>query len=53
MFDGALNAQLAGKLLKVYDPKLKVMRGVEHTVYLFSMIFLKYPLYIKPFLPTR
>ena len=35
MFDGALNVQLGGKLLKVHYPKLTVMRGVEHTVSLF------------------
>ena len=44
MFDGASNVQLGGKLLKVHYPKLTVMRGVEHTVYLFSMIFQRYPL---------
>ena len=35
IFDGALNVQLAGRLLKVHYPKSKVMRGVEHTVSLF------------------
>ena len=35
MFDGALNVQLAGRLLKVHYPKLTVMCGVEHTVSLF------------------
>ena len=35
MFDGASNVQLPGRLLKVHDPKLKVMRCVEHTVSLF------------------
>ena len=35
MFDGALNVQLGGKVLKVHYPKLTVMRGVEHTVLLF------------------
>ena len=35
MFDGASNVQLAGNVLKVYYPKLTVMRGVEHTVSLF------------------
>ena len=32
MFDGALNAQLVGRLFKVHYPKLKLMRGVEQTV---------------------
>ena len=35
MFDGSLNMQLAGILLKVHYPKLTVMRGVEHTLSLF------------------
>ena len=35
MFDGALNVKLAGRILKVHDPKLTVIRGVEHTVSLF------------------
>ena len=47
MFDGASNVQLGVRLLKVHYPKLTVMRGVEHTVLLFSMIFLEYPLFIK------
>ena len=32
MFDGALNVQLAGELLKIHYPKVSVMHGVEHTV---------------------
>ena len=32
MFDGAYNVQFGEKLLKVHYTKLKVMRGVEHTV---------------------
>ena len=35
IFDGASNVQLTGRILKVYYPKLTVMRGVEHTVSLF------------------
>ena len=35
MFDGALNIQLEGRLLKVHDLKLTVMRGVGHTISLF------------------
>ena len=35
MFYGASNFQLAGELLKIYYPKVSVMRGVEHTVSLF------------------
>ena len=30
----AWNLQLGGKLLKINYPKLTVMRGVEHTIYL-------------------
>ena len=44
MFDRASSVQLGGKLLKLHYPKLTVMRGVEHTVYIFSMIFQRYPL---------
>ena len=36
MFDGASNVQLCGELLKIYYPKLTVMRGVELTVALFD-----------------
>ena len=36
MFDRAFNVQLAGRLLKVHYTKVTVMRGVEHTVSLFS-----------------
>ena len=32
---GALNFQLGARLVKVYYPKLTVIRGVEHTVSLF------------------
>ena len=35
MFDGASNVQLAGELLKIHYPNISVMRGVEHTIYLF------------------
>ena len=35
MFDGDLNVQLGGELLKNYDPKISVVRGVEHTVSIF------------------
>ena len=41
MLDGASNVQLGVKLLKMYDPKLTVMRGVEHTVSLFFNDVLK------------
>ena len=52
MFDGASNVQLAGRLLKVYYTRLTVVLSVEHTLYLFSLylfstMILKYPLYIK------
>ena len=36
MFDRAFNVQLVGRLLKVHYTKVTVMRGVEHTVSLFS-----------------
>ena len=35
MFDGALNVQLDGELLKIHYPNISVMREVEHTVSLF------------------
>ena len=35
MFDGAFNVQLGGNLLKVHNPRLTVMCGVEHKVLLF------------------
>ena len=35
MFDGASNVQLAGELFQICYPKITVMCGVEHTVYLF------------------
>ena len=44
MFDGASNVQLGEKLLKVHDPKLKVMRRVEHTVLLFFNDVSKIPI---------
>ena len=43
MFDGASNVQLSGRLLRVHDPKLTVMRCVENTVSLFLMMFQIYP----------
>ena len=44
MFDGDSNVQLGGKLLKVRYPKLTFMRGVEHTVSLFSNGVSKIPI---------
>ena len=44
MFDGASDVKLAGRLLKVHDPKLTVMRGVEHTVSLFLNDVSKIPI---------
>ena len=44
MFNGAINVQLAGKLLKMYYPKLTVMRGVEHIVLLFFNDISKIPI---------
>ena len=39
MFDGFSNVQLTGRLLEVHYPKLTVMRGDEHTVSLFLIMF--------------
>ena len=39
IFNGASNMQLAGIFLKVHYPKLTVMRGDEHTVSLFLIMF--------------
>ena len=39
MFDGVSNVQLAGRLLKVYYPKMTVIRGVEHTVYFSNDVY--------------
>ena len=39
MFNGALNVQLGGDILKIYPPKLTVMIGVENTVCLFQWCF--------------
>ena len=44
MFYGASNAQLRGDLLKIYNPKLTVMRGVEHTVSIFFNDVSKIPM---------
>ena len=44
MFHGYLNVQLSGRLLKVYYPKLTVMRCVEHTVSLFFNDVSKIPI---------
>ena len=35
MFDGDSNVQLDSQLLNIHYPKISVMRGVEHNVYLF------------------
>ena len=45
MFDGASNVQLADELLKIRYPKITVMRGVEHTVYLFFNDVSKIPVF--------
>ena len=44
MFDGSLNVQLSGRLLKVHYPKLTVKRVVEHTVLLFFFDVSKIPI---------
>ena len=44
MFDGASNVQLSRRILKVHDPKLIVMRDVEHTVSLFFNDVSKIPI---------
>ena len=53
IFDGYSNVQLGARLLTVNFPKLTVMSGVKHTVSLFSMMCLKYQLFIKRFLPKK
>ena len=47
MFDGGSNIQIASELLQVCYPKITVVRGVEHTVSLFSMMFPKSQLSIR------
>ena len=47
MFDGTSNVQLGGELLKIHYPKTSVMRGVEHTVSSFAMMFQKHQLRIR------
>ena len=44
MFNGTSNVQLGGKVLKLHQPKLTVMRGVEHTVSLFFNDVSKIPI---------
>ena len=44
MFDRASNVQLGGKLMKVHDPKLTVMHGVEQKVSLFFNDMFKIPI---------
>ena len=44
MFDGALNVELTGIILKVYYPKLTVMSGVEYTASLFFNNVSKVPI---------
>ena len=43
MFDRASNVQLAGELLQIQYPMTTVMRGVEHTISLFSNDVSKIP----------
>ena len=47
MFDGALNVQLDGELLKIHYPNISVMREVEHTVSLFFNDVSKIPIVNK------
>ena len=47
MFDGALNVQLAGELLKVYYTKVSVIHGFEQTVYLSFIYVSKIPVVNK------
>ena len=44
MFDGASNVQLGGKRLKMHYPKLTVIRGVEHILWLFFNDVSKIPI---------
>ena len=41
MFDGASNVQIGGEFSKMDYPNISVIRGVEHTVYLFFDDFSK------------
>ena len=43
MFDGYSNVQLSSELLNIHYPKVSVMHGVEHTVYLFFNYVSKIP----------
>ena len=43
MFDGASNVQLDGEILKIHYPKISVMCGVEHAIFLFFNDFSKIP----------
>ena len=45
MFDGDSNVQLAGELLQIRYPNITVMRGVQHTVYLFFNDVSKIPVF--------
>ena len=44
MFYGDLNVQLGGEPLKIHQPKLTIMYGFEHTVYLFLNDVYKMPI---------
>ena len=44
VFDGASNVHLGGELLKIYNPKLTVMCGVEHSLSLFFSDVSKIPI---------
>ena len=44
MFDGASNLQLGGDILKINYPKLTVMCGIEHSVFLFFNDVSKLPI---------
>ena len=44
MFDGASNLQIGGEPSKKDYPKISVIRGVEHTVYLFFNDVSKIPI---------
>ena len=43
MFDGASNVQISSELLKIHYPKVSVIRGVEHTISLFTNDVTKTP----------
>ena len=44
LFNGATNVQFSGEFLKIYNPKLTIMRRFKHTVYFFFNNVSKIPI---------